>query len=259
MSVTLQTNVPLCARECFSQITMSGFNGAIPLVDSDNRVQLNAIAADDAAHASDKETFAAGPKGEAGYAKWVDDGTVHLYLTCCMECGKPYQFKFKVTNPKCDQLPSTIMIESTNKSPNPTRVAIRPTPMTSSHGATGELLQMSVKYSDQTIGGRSLPMGVVKPTWINQTMHSSNPTPCGTNIITVTLAANVPFPFNHTIRIENLKGTASPSDNETIITQVVGSTCFNSTADWNGPDGILTLTTMDVIVEDTDEAAAIDV
>jgi hypothetical protein len=55
MSVTLQTNVALCARDSFSQITMSGFTGAVPIMDPLNRVRLMG--------SGDQDTFAAAVKG----------------------------------------------------------------------------------------------------------------------------------------------------------------------------------------------------
>ena len=65
ISVTLKSNMPLCADSCNARLTISNLKGAVL---PDGPVQLMPIGT--GSHALDHETFAAADKGEKGYALW---------------------------------------------------------------------------------------------------------------------------------------------------------------------------------------------
>ena len=72
-------------------------------------------------------TFAAQPKGLGGMGHFdqaLDQGSLVLYLTCCMECGKPYKFSFEIENPTCmgNEVAPLIEISANNEN---SKVAIK--------------------------------------------------------------------------------------------------------------------------------------
>jgi len=97
ISVVLQSNVPLCAKGCMSQITISHFDGAEA---ASGPLEIRPF------DASDEQllTFSNAPRGKGGHGLWNNaNKTLVLFMTCCMECNKEYRFRFTVKNPgqKC--------------------------------------------------------------------------------------------------------------------------------------------------------------
>ena len=97
ISVVLQSNVPLCAKGCMSQITISHFDGAEA---ASGPLEIRPFDSSDEQHL----TFSNAPRGKGGHGLWNNaNKTLVLFMTCCMECNKDYRFRFTVKNPgeKC--------------------------------------------------------------------------------------------------------------------------------------------------------------
>ncbi len=108
ISLILKSNVPLCAKGCMSQITISEFVG---MQAESGPLDLRPVIETSDQHL----TFSDNPRGKAGRALWSNETKVlTLYLTCCMECNKEYKFKFTLRNPGCPQLGNQLIVEATN-------------------------------------------------------------------------------------------------------------------------------------------------
>jgi len=85
IKVTLQTNVPLCAKESLAQITISNLGGA---VHEDGDVVLSGLG-----DGTDHLTFSAYPGGPGGHGLWSNSGPsapeLILFLTCLWNVANP--------------------------------------------------------------------------------------------------------------------------------------------------------------------------
>jgi len=171
ITVTLESTVPLCAEECFSQITITNLKGATAQSGS---VDLQS-------ESGDHLIFTSYPKGPKGKGLWeqVDSqtGKLTLFLTCCMPCGVPHLFSFSVRNPDCFQSAPVVYIEATNAD---TQTAIALTPMDS----PGE---------DLAFGGTRRTLEILQPDFLTASIKQDSNDPCDVNTLTVKVQSNVPL------------------------------------------------------------------
>jgi glycerophosphoryl diester phosphodiesterase len=205
ISVTLKSNVPLCAHSCNARLTISNLKGAVL---PDGPVTLMPI--DDNL---DHETFAAAEKGEKGRALWSSKTeTLTLFLTCCFECNRLYRFKFAVTNPSCHQLAPEIFIEGSNPM---NLVAVEKTKMISSNQ-----------------GDDSATLKIIKPSWTLIWSESSQ-IACDSNTFSITLNSNIPVEKGLVVTISGLQDTATSMNELRVLsssrTEYANSTVANPT------------------------------
>jgi glycerophosphoryl diester phosphodiesterase len=205
ISVTLQSNVPLCADSCNARLTISNLNGALL---PDGPVKLMPI--DDNL---DHETFAAAEKGEKGRALWSNKTeTLTLFLTCCFECNRLYKFKFAVTNPSCHQSAPDIFIEGSNPM---NLVAVEKTKMI---------------QSDPDAHAAALM--IIRPTW-TFTWSESSQIACDSNTFSITLNSNIPVEKGLVVTISGLQDTATSMNELRVLpssrTEYADSTVANPT------------------------------
>jgi len=205
ISVTLKSNVPLCADSCNARLTISNLKGAVL---PDGPVTLMPI--DDNL---DHETFAAAEKGEKGRALWSSKTeTLTLFLTCCFECNRLYRFKFAVTNPSCHQLAPEIFIEGSNPM---NLVAVEKTKMISSNQ-----------------GDDSATLKIIKPSWTLIWSESSQ-IACDSNTFSITLNSNIPVEKGLVVTISGLQDTATSMNELRVLsssrTEYANSTVANPT------------------------------
>jgi len=216
ISVTFRSNVPLCAKDCFAQITISNLVGAVA---DDGPLQLSSV------DAAEKNTFAAAPKGTPGFGKWSQaDHELTLYLTCCMECNKDYRISFSVRNHWCVNQAPDIMIGVANSE---AAVAIPRTLMTSSSRPL-------------PLGGQEAALGIIQPQFVGKSIEQSSSAPCDSNTITVSLATNVPIDAGTKITISGLTQSQTNSTSQMPVYSDSNTTsCLNSTGVWDEESGEL--------------------
>ena len=222
ISVSIATSVPLCAKDCRAQITISGLHGAV-VQDGDIRLE----ASTDAGHEDDRDTFAAAIKGAKGYGKWADN-SLTLFLTCCLECNKEYRFSFQVKNQNCQRAATDVYIESTNAD---------------SHVAIARIV-MNTTQQQLLLGGKKTTLEIMQPEFTVQNIEQSSSAPCATNIITATVATNVPMDAGILITIKGITDSQTNSTQHMAITSALGASnvsCLNSTGSWNEDTGELVL------------------
>ena len=226
VSVTIETNVPLCAKDCKAQITISNLISAV-VPDGDLQLQ----ASTDTGHENDRDTFSAAPKGSPGFGRFSGH-SLTLFLTCCLECNKEYRFSFVVTNQNCKRilpgdLPPNeyVSIETTNPDSN---VAIPKITMNSTVNAL-------------PLGGTKQPNHVIQPKFTVKTIQQSSSAPCDKNTITATLATNVPMTAGTWITLSGITSSQTNSTRQLPITSTVRSSvsCLNSTGVWDEDAGTL--------------------
>ena len=219
LSVTIAVNVPLCAKHCMAQITISNLEGAV--------VQSGALALQasaDAGHETDKDTFAASPGGALGYGNWTDNSLI-LYLTCCLECNKEYRFAFPVTNQNCGRSPTGVVIQSTNVD---SQVAIPPT-------------TMNTTQNHLPLGGSKATLDILQPRFTVKNIGQSTSAPCARNTITATIGTNVPMAAGTYITLKGLTQSQTNSSSALAITSDLSSnvSCLNTTGTWQHDTGSL--------------------
>jgi hypothetical protein len=218
ISVTIRSNVPLCAKDCFAQITISNLNGAIA---DDGAMQLSSV------NEEEKHTFAATQKGTPGFGRWRQaDQSLTLYLSCCMICNKDYRISFVVKNPSCFQPAPTVFIEATNQE---NKVAI-------------SKMQMKTSIKKLQLVGTEETLAIIAPSFTAALIGQSSSAACDRNLIMVTLGANVPLDIGKRITISGITNTMTNSTRTLAINSTVGPSnvaCLNTTGVWDNEKGEL--------------------
>ena len=219
ISIIIRSNVPLCSKDCFAQITISNLRGAIA---DHGDIALSSL------DATEKDTFAASPKGAPGFGAWdSDEETLTLHLSCCMICNKDYRISFVVRNPSCVQPAPTIFIEATNLE---TQVGISKT-------------EMETSSQQLALGGAKATLGIIQPQFTVAKIAQSSSAACDDNTISLTLAVNVHMPEASTlITISGISNTQTNSSSTLAVNSMLGASnisCLNSTGVWNNTKGEL--------------------
>ena len=222
LSVVLKTNVPLCAKSCISQITISQLSGA----EADSGpIDLRPFDTFSDHHL----TFSDAPRGKGGRGLWSDvDKTLVLFMTCCMECNKEYRFRFTIRNPGCPQAGNHLTVEATNAD---NLVAIARTNMT-------------------WLNASNLPMYTQEPEFMQTTIVFGTNIPCGDNNVDIMLTMNVPlFPG---IAFTVLGLPTDEDEDSDLLLSFTSSPCYDSTAPFNGTSKSMILTTVrDIAVNES--------
>jgi len=189
ITVTLKTNMPLCAGSCHSQITIGGLSNAIL---ADGPVELVPVSSSDSDQ-DDVEVFSSSPHGTPGYGHWSQqDQSLTLFLVCCMECNMEYKFKFRVKNPDCQQDAPSVYIGP---------YIIHAENSMNTHTMSSPVDEIPMQA-----------LSIVQPKFSQHSMHSTSERPCDTNTFSITLASNIPIKAQTKITVHGLSPTASSPD-----------------------------------------------
>jgi len=176
---------------------------------------------------------------------------LHVTTDDALLPGKPYYFKFNVTNPVNKQPEQPITVESSSF-----QFSIAAQPV--DHDMT------TIPISDRSFAGEAAALLVLEPQFLVQNIGQSTPYPNALNKITVTLVANIPLGSekdiarHSNITIVGLVGSETHDTTSLVISQTSPSNrILSQNGTWVQDEGRLVLSIINNSKWNVDDAAII--